>query len=95
MNVLILDNPNGPTVYQPISYSNFIEPSDAVKLLIISSKGGLSTGDKANCLEWIELDDPTSNGLLEVHALNWHKKHGIHLIYTKQEDLILRGIDSY
>ncbi|KAJ3155843.1 hypothetical protein HDU89_005401 [Geranomyces variabilis] len=89
--VLVLDEVGTPTINNTVSYTSFLTEKDNVRLILISSLGALTAEDKANALDFVELKTPTTNGLLEVHALRLHAKHGIQKIYTKQEDLILRA----
>lgn len=89
--VLVLDECNGPSVYNPVSYTDFLSESDQIDLIIITSPKGLSESDKSKCLDYKEMDEPTTNGLMEVWALKFHEKHKIDMVYTKQEDLILRA----
>ncbi|TPX61551.1 hypothetical protein PhCBS80983_g01129 [Powellomyces hirtus] len=90
-HVLILDEVGTPSISNAVSYSSFLSLSDNVELLVITSKGALSQGDKDKCLAYEEIATPTTNGLLEVLALRLHDKYRIDKIYTKQEDLILRA----
>jgi hypothetical protein len=91
MNILILDDSGTPSLNKRSSFTDYISPSENVKLLIISSVGSLSEQDKANALAYKEIHQPTSNGTLELIALEFHKTHTVHQIYTRQEDLILRA----
>lgn len=97
LNVLVIDDPSGPSLYNKVSYTDFVSlRDDNVSLLIISGTDTVSDSDKEKSLRWKELKSPTTNGLVEVVAQRWHRelladgKGGIHQIYTKQEDLILR-----
>ena len=90
-NVLILDECCGPSVYNPVCYSDFLCESDNIQLLIITSTQGLSLKDKQVCLDFKEINVPTANALLEYYAIQFHEKYRIDVIYTKQEDLILRA----
>ncbi|TPX64200.1 hypothetical protein SpCBS45565_g06061 [Spizellomyces sp. 'palustris'] len=90
-HVLILDEVGTPTVNNTVSYTSFLSSADNVSLLIITSKGALSQADKSKCLEYVEISNPTTNGMVELHALKLHEKYRIDRIYTKQEDLILRA----
>lgn len=87
--ILIIDETSSSSIYKPVSYSEFIESSDNVSLLLITNRA--SGSDKLNCKEVIEIANPTANGLLEINAFRLHEKYGIESIYTKQEDLILRA----
>ncbi|KAJ3162106.1 hypothetical protein HDU86_005804 [Geranomyces michiganensis] len=89
--VLVLDEVGTPTINNTVSYTSFLHEDDNVRLVLISSLNALTAEDKAMALEYVELKSPTTNGLLEVHALRLHAQYGIHKIYTKQEDLILRA----
>jgi phosphoribosylamine-glycine ligase len=87
--ILILDEVSQSSIYQPVSYSKFIDDSDDVQLLLITNKA--SERDKLDCLQVVEIEHPTTNGLLELEAFRLNEMHGIDMIYTKQEDLILRA----
>jgi hypothetical protein len=89
INILILDAISGPSLYNPVTYSDFIDKSDCVELLILSN--GISQKDKDTALAYKEIKDPTINGLMESIVLEWHQKYRIDVIYTKQEDLIIRA----
>ena len=92
LHILILDDVGTPSLTLKSSFSDFISfDSDLVSLFIITSAGGLTPNDKLKCVEAIEIPQPTSNGLLEVTALKLHDKYRIDVIYTRQEDLILRA----
>ena len=90
-HILILDSCIGPSIYNPVCYSDFISESDGIELLIITSIQGLSIKDKEKCLASAEIQDPFTNARLEKIALEFHEKYRIDIIYTKQEDLILRA----
>ncbi|KAJ3038904.1 hypothetical protein HDV00_012826 [Rhizophlyctis rosea] len=90
-NILILDDIGTPSVNKRATYTNFIASDDHVKVLIITSKGALTDEDQQHALAFVELESPTTNGLVEVWAERFHKEHGIDIIYTKQEDLLLRA----
>lgn len=87
--ILIIDEVSSASIYKPVTYNEFIEPSDNVSLLLITNHA--SEEDKTRCKEVITINTPTTNGLLEIHAFELHRKYGIDTIYTKQEDLILRA----
>lgn len=92
--ILVLDECCGPSVYKPVTYSGFLSPDELkgeIRLIIITSLNGLSLEDKERCLDYKEIELPTANGMLECHALRFHKLYGIDVVYTKQEDLILRA----
>ncbi|KAJ3091659.1 hypothetical protein HK102_013913 [Quaeritorhiza haematococci] len=100
MRVLILDDAGTPSINKKkSSYSNYISDGDGIDLSIITSLTAVSDEDKNRCAKWIEINNPTVNGLLEVNALEFEKefnsssrsKDGIDVIYTKQEDLIIRA----
>lgn len=89
INILILDVTSGPSLYNSVNYSDFIGEMDGINLLILSN--GISQKDKDVALVFKEIKDPTTNGLMESIALEWHERYRIDVIYTKQEDLILRA----
>ncbi|KAJ3105112.1 hypothetical protein HDU97_008516 [Phlyctochytrium planicorne] len=91
LHVLVIDDVGTPTLHKRPSYTDCLSESDNVKLMIITSLGTLSDTDRQKCIEAVEIDKPTNNGLLELVALKLHKKHRIDRIYTRQEDLILRA----
>ena len=77
-NVLIIDVAAGPSLYNPVIYSDFIEECDNMNLLILSNS--ISQQDKERALMFEEIKDPTVNGMMEVIALDWHDKYKIDLI---------------
>lgn len=92
----MLDEPSGPSLYKPIIYSQFLTPNErlnkSVKLFIITTTACLSAEDKEYCTAYAEIDHPSSNGALELIAAHWSKQFGAYdVIYTKQEDLIVRA----
>ena len=90
--ILILDNVNPTTtVYKPVTYTDFIDESDNVNLILLTNKNAPSPKDREKCLAIIELHNPLKNGMLELLAKRMHEKHPIHQIYTKQEEIILRA----
>jgi hypothetical protein len=89
INVLILDVTSGPSLYKPVTYSDFIDDAKNINLLILSN--GINQKDKDAALAYKEIKDPTINGLMESIVIEWHEKYRIDVIYTKQEDLILRA----
>jgi hypothetical protein len=78
INVLIIDAAAGPSLYNPVIYSDFIDESDNMNLLILSNS--ISQQDKERALVFEEIKDPTINGMMEVIALDWHHKYEIDLI---------------
>ncbi|KAJ3143926.1 hypothetical protein HK101_002944 [Irineochytrium annulatum] len=91
MIVLIIDDLGTPSLTKRSSYTDAINPGENVKLIVITSTGCLTSEDKSRCLDWAEVDHPSSNGKLELVAVRMHEKHGFDVIYTRQEDLILRA----
>lgn len=89
MRILIIDEVSTGTVYNPVNYSDFIYPNDVVDLLLITNRA--SSKDKSSCLAVIEIESPAKNGMLEIEAFKMHKQYQIDMVYTKQEDLILRA----
>eukprot|EP00842_Homolaphlyctis_polyrhiza_P004440 jgi/Hompol1/4998/HPOL_001100-RA len=90
LHVLIIDEVGASTVNSPTVYSDFVDPAiDNMALLLITNSA--SQQDKNNCLAVVELSKPTCNGLVEVWAQRLHQTHRIDIVYTKQEDLILRA----
>lgn len=89
INILILDVTSGPSLYNSVNYSDFLDDMDKINLLILSN--GISQKDKDVALAFKEIKDPTTNGMMESIALEWHDRYRIDVIYTKQEDLILRA----
>ena len=87
--ILIIDEVGQASIYNPVSYSDFIDLNDSVRLLLITNAA--SENDKKLCPKVIEIPHPTSNGILELIAFDLHKEFQIDEIYTKQEDLILRA----
>jgi hypothetical protein len=78
INILILDVVSGPSLYNPVTYSDFIQESDCINLLILSN--GISQKDKDLALAYKEITDPTTNGLMESVALEWHTQYRIDMI---------------
>ncbi|KAI9094324.1 ATP-grasp domain-containing protein [Phlyctochytrium arcticum] len=89
--ILVLDDVGTPSVNNIVTYTSFLSSDDRVSVIVITSKGALSDGDKTSCLDYVELSSTTTNGLMEIHAQRFHEKYHIDLVYTKQEDLILRA----
>ncbi|TPX53207.1 hypothetical protein SeMB42_g00912 [Synchytrium endobioticum] len=90
MHVLILDDAGGPSINHRCTYSSFLNEADDVTLSIITSKHGVSDTDREKCV-CEEVDHIGSNGAMELLAASMHTTHHVSLIYTKQEDLILRA----
>ncbi|KAJ3270373.1 hypothetical protein HDV01_007901 [Terramyces sp. JEL0728] len=91
VNILIIDEVSSSSIYNKTIYSDFITKYDSAKLFLITSTGGASDDDKQNCEQVCEIQHPTSNGRVELVALDWHAKYHMDFVYTKQEDLILRA----
>ncbi|TPX32728.1 hypothetical protein SmJEL517_g04234 [Synchytrium microbalum] len=91
MHVLIIDDNGGPSINNKSSYSAYIDELDDTRLSIITSKCGVSEDDKSKCFRTVEIDHIGSNGAMELAAEAIHKHLPIDIIYTKQEDLILRA----
>ncbi|KAI8851804.1 ATP-grasp domain-containing protein [Chytridium lagenaria] len=91
LHVLVLDDVGTPTLHKRPSYTDCISDNENVRLMIITSKGSLPEADRTKCLEAIEIERPTNNGQMELLAMQLHEKYRIDRIYTRQEDLILRG----
>ena len=83
--ILILDEASVSTVYKPVTYTDFLVPTDFCQLILITSLNAASPKDKQQCLRVIEMKDPTRNGMLEHHAIELHREFQIDVIYTKQE----------
>ena len=75
---MILDVVSGPSLYNPVTYSDFIQESDNINLLILSN--GVSQRDKDLAFIYKEINDPTTNGLMESVALEWNNKYRIDVI---------------
>ncbi|KAJ3075598.1 hypothetical protein HDU98_007580 [Podochytrium sp. JEL0797] len=88
-NILVLHYVSNLSLNAPSSFTSFVSDSDNVNILLISNK--LSDADKAHCLAWEEVKNIECNGQVELSAWKLFKQHGIDLIYTQQEDLILRA----
>lgn len=91
MIILILDEASTSTVYKPVTYSDFISPQENIQLILITSIGGASEKDKKECLQVIEIPTPTRNAEMEQICYDLHSAFGFDIIYTKQEDLIMRA----
>ncbi|KAL2912231.1 hypothetical protein HK105_208299 [Polyrhizophydium stewartii] len=91
-HVLIIDETDALAIYKPVTYSDFVDADkDRVRLMVITSKGALSQQDRDRCMFAIELDRPTRNGMVEMLALRLHHQFRVDVVYTKQEDIILRA----
>lgn len=90
LNILILDE-KYEKYEDSVSYSDYISEKDNVGIFLITSPGYISAKDKANCIECVEVEHPISNGMVEVVALELHRKYGIDRVYTNQEEFILRA----
>ncbi|KAJ3266434.1 hypothetical protein HDU77_001045 [Chytriomyces hyalinus] len=90
-HVLVLDNPTGPSLTTPPSYTTFVDArtDPAVRILLISGK--VSAQDAANTLSHAEVANASSTGALELAALAMHQTHRVDAVYTNQEDLVLRA----
>ncbi|KAI9204805.1 ATP-grasp domain-containing protein [Polychytrium aggregatum] len=91
LHILILDDTTEPPCDKIVTYSKFVRPEDRIKLFIISSLGALTDEDKQNSADYVEMESPERNACLEIEAMRLHQKHRIDLIYTKQEELIIRA----
>lgn len=91
--VLILDDYQMPIYIKSHSWCDFIEDDDDIDLYIITSTGTLSEKDKSSSRVRVcqEIDHPTTNGTLELLALEMHKKYSLTHVYTREEELIIRA----
>ncbi|CAF1057570.1 unnamed protein product [Adineta ricciae] len=91
--VLIVDCQFPSIIISKQSWSNFIDDdNDDTDLYIFTSNGALSETDKISkyIRVYKEVPDPTTDGTLELWALEMHRKHVFTHIYTKCEELIFR-----
>ena len=91
--VLILDDGQITSIISEHSWSDLIDDDDNVDLYIFTSTGALSEKDKSSShvKAYKEVLHPTSDGSLELWALQMHREHSFTHIYTKNEDLIIRA----
>jgi hypothetical protein len=96
LHILILDE-KADGFENQADYINFVSDAE-VKLMIITSKGHIPEESKSKYLgkdysykEYAEFLRPTNNGLVELLALKWHKKHRIDRVYTCEEEIVLRA----
>lgn len=91
--VLILDDRQITSIITEHSWTDLIDENDNVELFIFTSTGSLSQKDKSSpCVKaFKEVDHPTSDGLLELWAVEMHREFHFTNIYTKNEDLIIRA----
>ncbi|KAJ3031210.1 UNVERIFIED_CONTAM: hypothetical protein HDU68_005816 [Siphonaria sp. JEL0065] len=89
VNILVLHYTGGPSLNARASFSSFISSSDSVNLLVVCNR--ISDNDKKNCLAWAEVENPCTNGQVELTAWKMHKKYRVDFVYTQQEDLVLRA----
>ena len=90
--VLILDDGQITSIITEHSWSDFIDEEN-IQLFIFTSTGALSEKDK-NCSRvktFKEVPHPTSDGSLELWAVQMHREYSFTHIYTKNEDLIIRA----
>lgn len=90
--ILILDDGQITSIIAEHSWSDFID-EDNIQLFIFTSTGALSEKDK-NCSRvkaFKEVLHPTSDGSLELWAVQMHRAYSFTHIYTKNEDLIIRA----
>lgn len=87
--LLILDETSTASLYAATCYSSYLEKEDEQGLALITNF--VTDEDKGKLQDFSEIPHPTSNGRLEIDAFDFHQKHRITSIYTKQEDLILRA----
>ncbi|KAI8906736.1 ATP-grasp domain-containing protein [Gorgonomyces haynaldii] len=73
------------------SYTDYVSDKEDVKILIITSPGNVCKKDKEKCLAYAEVEKPSSNGRVELFALEFHRKYRIDRVYTNQEELVLRA----
>jgi hypothetical protein len=85
MKILILDE-CGASVNTKTAYFQLIQPGEA-ELVIASNRGALTFGDKSKCI-CKEFDSPSTNAQVELFAM---QNGPYDVVYTKQEDLLLRG----
>ena len=91
--VLILDDRQITSIIAEQSWVDLLNEEDDVDLYILTSTGALSEKDKTNrhVKAHREVSHPTSDGALELWAVEMHRKHSFTHIYTKNEDLIIRA----
>ncbi|KAI9222542.1 ATP-grasp domain-containing protein [Blastocladiella britannica] len=94
LNILVLDDLGTPSLTRTnygSQYSSFASAQSEVNLFIITSKGALHPLDAKACKASAEIDNPTTNGTVELLARAWHEEYGIHAVYTRHEDMLIRA----
>ena len=91
--ILILDDGQTTSIIAEHSWSDLINEDENVDLYIFTSTGALSEKDRSSprVKAHKEVLHPTSDGALELWALQMHRLHSFTHIYTKNEDLIIRA----
>jgi hypothetical protein len=91
--ILILDDGQITSIIAEHSWTDFIDDDDNVDLYIFTSTNALTDKDKnsSRVKAYKEVSHPTSDGILELWALDMHREHKFTHIYTKNEDLIIRA----
>ncbi|KNE61828.1 hypothetical protein AMAG_07105 [Allomyces macrogynus ATCC 38327] len=101
LNILVIDEPDVHLVTDDAGASvdhdhdmgitAFINPGvDANLFVITDHEAPLSTAAKKRTVASLEIKDPFFDGSLEMIVRDWHKKHGIDIIYCKHEEFLLR-----
>ncbi|KAI9353724.1 ATP-grasp domain-containing protein [Obelidium mucronatum] len=88
-HILILHHHGEPSFNAAASFSTFVSPNDNVKIMIICDK--VSELDKKNCLDYEVVSSPCTNGKVELAAWRMFQAHGIDVVYTQEEELVLRA----
>lgn len=91
--ILILDDAQITSIIDEHSWTDFIDEDEDVQLYIFTSTGALSEKDRhsSKVQAFKEVSHPTTDGELELWALEMHRKYHFTHIYTKNEDLIIRA----
>lgn len=91
--ILILDDGQITSIIAEHSWTDFIDEDEHIQLFIFTSTGALSDKDKnsSRVKAFKEVPHPTSDGSLELWAVQMHREFAFTHIYTKNEDLIIRA----
>lgn len=91
--VLILDDAQITSIIKEHSWSDYVDNDEDIDLFIFTSQGSLSEKDKTNrhVRAFQEVPHPTTDGTLELWAVDMHRKYSFTHIYTKNEDLVIRA----
>ncbi|KAJ3359601.1 hypothetical protein GGF32_009157 [Allomyces javanicus] len=101
LNILVIDEPDVHLVTDDAvapgdddhdqGITAVIDPGVDANLFVITDREApLSSAAKQRTVASIEIKDPFFDGSLEMIVRDWHKEHGIDIIYCKHEEFLLR-----